>query len=144
MFWLWEKNGGRVDGTFYSFHGKILSKNMARITRRQLDGRHLLFGVYLQTWAALYLLTFAIKMHYRHELNIDWDKRVFSLFLNSHPPRSAECFISYSGSPRFWRESREDKAQGINPPYRPYTPRNPSKDIFRSSLRSVVPKKVEW
>ena len=31
----------------------------------------------------------------------------------------------------------------MNPPYRPSTHRNPSKDIFRSSLRSVVPKGVE-
>ena len=28
------------------------------------DGRHLLFGVYLQTWTDLYLLNFPIKMHY--------------------------------------------------------------------------------
>ena len=40
-------------GIFYSFHGEILSKNIARTTRRQLDGRDLLFGVYLQTWADL-------------------------------------------------------------------------------------------
>ena len=39
--------------------------------------------------------------------------------------------------------TREDKAQRMNPPYRPYTHRNRSKDIFRSSLRSVVPKRVE-
>ena len=31
----------------------------------------------------------------------------------------------------------------MNPPYRPSTHRNPSKDIFRPSLRSVVPKGVE-
>ena len=35
--------------TFYSFHGELLSKNMARTARRQLDGRNLLFGEYLQT-----------------------------------------------------------------------------------------------
>ena len=37
------------------------SKNIAR---RQLDGWHLLFGVYLQTWTTLYLLNFPINMHY--------------------------------------------------------------------------------
>ena len=31
----------------------------------------------------------------------------------------------------------------MNPLYRPSTHRNPSKDIFRPSLRSVVPKGVE-
>ena len=39
--------------------------------------------------------------------------------------------------------SREDKrAKRINPPYRLYNHRNPSKNIFRSSLTSVVPKRV--
>ena len=52
-------------GTFYSFYGEILSKNIARTARRQLDGQHLLFGAYLQTWADLNLLKFPIKMHYR-------------------------------------------------------------------------------
>ena len=54
--------------TFYSFHGEILSKNIARTARRQLDGQHLLFGVYLQTWADLNLLNFPIKVRYRYEL----------------------------------------------------------------------------
>ena len=36
------------------------------------------------------------------------------------------------------------RRQRMNPPCRPYTHRNPSKDIFRSSPRSVVPKRVEW
>ena len=36
------------------------------------------------------------------------------------------------------------RRQRTNPPCRPYTHRNPSKDIFRSSPRSVVPKRVEW
>ena len=31
----------------------------------------------------------------------------------------------------------------MNPPYRPSTHRNPSKGIFRPSLRSVAPKEVE-
>ena len=52
-------------GTFYSFHGDILSKNFARTARRQLDGQHLLFGAYLLTWADLNPLKFPIKMHYR-------------------------------------------------------------------------------
>ena len=53
---------------FYSFHGEILSKNIARTARSKLDGQHTLFGVYLQTWADLNLLNFPIKMHYRYEL----------------------------------------------------------------------------
>ena len=55
-------------GIFCSFHGEILSKNIGRTARRQLAGQHLLFGVYLQTWADLNLLNFPIKMHYRYEL----------------------------------------------------------------------------
>ena len=31
------------------------SENIARTARRQLDGRHLLFGEYLQTWETLFL-----------------------------------------------------------------------------------------
>ena len=52
-------------GTLYSLHSKLLSKNKhcKRTARRQLDRRHLLFGLYLQTWTALYLLNFPIKMH---------------------------------------------------------------------------------
>ena len=42
-----------VGGTFYSFHDELSSKN---ISRRQLERQHLLFGVHLQTWTALYLL----------------------------------------------------------------------------------------
>ena len=58
-------------GTFYSFHGEIMSKNITRTARRQLDGQHLLLGVYyLQTWADLNLLNFPIKMHYRYELTL--------------------------------------------------------------------------
>ena len=59
--------------TFYSFHDDLLSKN---ITRRQLDGQHLLFGVYLQTRTVLYLL----NMHYRGEVNIDEGKHVLACF----------------------------------------------------------------
>ena len=45
--------------------------------------------------------------------------------------------------PRNYERRREDKDQRTNPPYRPYTHRNPSKDILRSTPRSVVPKRVE-
>ena len=38
----WRNNRG----TFYSFYGEILSKNIARTARRQLDGQHLLFAVW--------------------------------------------------------------------------------------------------
>ena len=55
-------------GTFYSFKCDIFSKNMAITARRQLDGQHLLFGVYLQTWADLNLLNFPIKIRYGYEL----------------------------------------------------------------------------
>ena len=68
-----EKTWGRVwvvfevckGGTLYSSHSKLLSKNIhcKRTARRQLNRQHLLFGVYLQTWTALYLLHFPIKMH---------------------------------------------------------------------------------
>ena len=36
-------------GTFHSFHLEVLSKNIARTARKQLDGQDLLLGVYLQT-----------------------------------------------------------------------------------------------
>jgi len=55
-------------GTFHSFQGKILSKNIVRTARRQLDRQYLLFGVYLQARADLNLLNFPIKRHYRYEL----------------------------------------------------------------------------
>ena len=71
---------GRNGGTFYSFHGERLSKNIARTARRQLDGRHLLFGIYLQTLTALYLTNFPIKMHYRYELNVDGGEHVLACF----------------------------------------------------------------
>ena len=52
-----EQDGGTVGRTLYSFQ-EILSKNITRTARSQLDGQHLQFGVYLQTWADLYLLNF--------------------------------------------------------------------------------------
>ena len=71
-----ESNGG----TFYSFHGELMSSNIAGIARRQLDGQHLLLRVYLQTGKTLYILNFPIKMHYRYELNIDVGKHVLASF----------------------------------------------------------------
>ena len=38
-----EVSNGR---TFYSSHGELLSKNIGRTARRQLEGRHLPFGVF--------------------------------------------------------------------------------------------------
>ena len=52
--------------------GKLLAKNMARIARRQLDGRNLrLFGEYLQNWTTLYLLNLPINMHYRKATSME-------------------------------------------------------------------------
>ena len=62
------------------FTSKYLSKNIARTARSQLDGQHLLSGVYLQTWADLYLLNFPKQMHYRYKLNIDRGKHVLGCF----------------------------------------------------------------
>ena len=59
-----------VGETFYLLHGERLSKIIARTGRRQLDGQHMLFGVYLQSRTDLYLLNFSVKMHYRYKLNI--------------------------------------------------------------------------
>ena len=64
-------------GTFSSFHGELLSSNIAGRARSQLDGRHLLLRIYLHNGTALYLLNFPIKMHSRYEL-----KACFSLFFN--------------------------------------------------------------
>ena len=52
--------------------GELLAKNIARTARIQLDGRHLLFGEYLQNWTTLYLLNFQIN----RQLNIDGGKHV--------------------------------------------------------------------
>ena len=40
---LTKKTWGQVSngGTFYSFHGKLLSKNIARTAKRHLNGGHL-------------------------------------------------------------------------------------------------------
>ena len=84
-------------GTFSSFHCEILSKNIARTARRQLAGQHLLFGVYLQTWADLNLLNFAIKMHYRYELTSTEATLLLELFW-----RNNKTIIEFS-FPRIWR-----------------------------------------
>ena len=53
-----------------------MAKNTAKTARRQLGGRHLLFGEYLRSWTNL-------NVHYRREeLNIDAGKRVLAMFLN--------------------------------------------------------------
>ena len=64
----WLQNGG----TFPSFQkeeviSELLAKNIARTARRQLDGRHLLFGEYLQTWETL-LLYFMPKV--KHDFQV--------------------------------------------------------------------------
>ena len=51
-----------------------MAKNIAQTARRQLGGRHLLFGEYLRSWRNL---TYAIE----DKLNIDAGKHVF-MFLN--------------------------------------------------------------
>ena len=79
-----NKNGG----TFHSYHqqqeiGELLAKNIARTTRRQLEGRHLLFGEYLRNWTTLYPLNLPIKVDYRrwtNELNINEGKHVLDCF----------------------------------------------------------------
>ena len=57
LFWLWKQKWR----TFHSFQelelqlelGETIAKNMAKTARRQLIGRHLLFGEYLQSWINL-------------------------------------------------------------------------------------------
>ena len=74
---VFEVSNGR---TFYSFHSELWSnkhgKNSKKRTRQMTSD----IGVYLQTWTALYLLNFLIKMHYRYELNIDRGKYVLTCF----------------------------------------------------------------
>ena len=51
---------------------------MARTARRQLEGRHLLFGEYLRSWTNL-------NVHYRRRTEhrwIDGGKHVLAMFLN--------------------------------------------------------------
>ena len=53
LFWLWKQKW-RI---FHSFQerelGVIIAKNLVRTARRQLEGRQLLFGGYLQSWTTL-------------------------------------------------------------------------------------------
>ena len=48
---------------------------MAKTARRQLGGRHLLFGEYLRSWTNL-------NDTIEDELNIDGGKHVLAMFLN--------------------------------------------------------------
>ena len=48
---------------------------MAKTARRQLGGRHMLFGEYLRSWTNL-------KDTIEDELNIDAGKHVLAMFLN--------------------------------------------------------------
>ena len=69
-------------GTFYSFHGETLPKNIARTARRHFDRQHLIFGVYLQTEQALNLLNCAINRGYymatgRYDISLRVLKKYF-------------------------------------------------------------------
>ena len=55
--------------------GEIIAKNTAKTARRQLGGRHLLFGEYLRSWTNL---NYTIE----DELKIDAGKHVLAMFLN--------------------------------------------------------------
>ena len=43
--------------------GELLAKSIARTARGQLDGRHVLFGKYLQYWTTPYLLNYSITVN---------------------------------------------------------------------------------
>ena len=90
---LTEKTWGRgcvilveipTSGTFHSVHqeemGELSAKHIARTARRQLEGRHLLFGEYLRSWTTLYLLNLPINVHYRRWTWIDAGKHVLIVF----------------------------------------------------------------
>ena len=70
--------------TFYSFHqqeiGARLANNIARTARRQLEGRHLLFGEYLRSWTTLGSKTCRLTCITEDELNIDGGKHVLACF----------------------------------------------------------------
>ena len=63
---------------FTRFTANYCLKNTARTEKRQLEGRHLLFGVYLQTLNSLYLLNLPIDLHCWDELNIDGGQHVLT------------------------------------------------------------------
>ena len=52
--------------TFHSFQefelGEKIAKNMERTARRQLEGRHLLFGEYFRSWTTLETCTIEVSM----------------------------------------------------------------------------------
>ena len=48
--------------------GELLAKNIARTARRHFDGRHLLFGEYLQFLTTLYLLNLSINRQLKMNL----------------------------------------------------------------------------
>ena len=54
--------------------GEIMAKNIAQTARRQVGGRHLLFGEYLWSWTNP-------KVAVEDELNIDAGKNVLAMFL---------------------------------------------------------------
>ena len=55
-----------------------MAKNIAKTARRQLGGRHLLFGEYLRSWTNL-----NVKFIFgKDKLNIDAGKLVLAMFLN--------------------------------------------------------------
>ena len=59
--------------------GEIIAKNMARTARRQLEGRHLLFGEYLRSCTTLNVYYETIE----DDLNIHGGKHVLAMFLNN-------------------------------------------------------------
>ena len=52
-----------------------MAKNIAKTARRQLGGRHLLFGEYLRSWTNL-------NVQIEDKLNLDAGKHVLAMFLN--------------------------------------------------------------
>ena len=62
-----------------------MAKNIAKTARRQLGGRHLLFGEYLGSWTNL-------NVHYSIEdkLNIDAGKHVLAMFYPPWPSASVD------------------------------------------------------
>ena len=68
---VFEVSNGEVSGggTFYSFHGELLWKNIVRTARKQLEERHI-WSIFADLNSP-YLLNFPIKMHYRYKRNID-------------------------------------------------------------------------
>ena len=57
--------------------GELLAKNIARTTRRQLEGRHLLFGEYFAVLNNPLSLKRADKHAIEDELNIEMEVSMF-------------------------------------------------------------------